>query len=70
MTLFRHRGCESPIIEYTGTEPLHKGTVMRSKDWRKPDGEHPDFMGSLLMSCPDCGARIRVSSVYLEEVER
>lgn len=67
MTPFRHKGCTSPAITYTGAEPLQSKPPMRRTDWKLPDGSHPE-PGLMLITCPDCGKTIPVSPTALEEL--
>lgn len=67
MTLYRHRGCESPIARYIGEEPLATGQKMRSRDWQLADGSRIGY-GEKMPSCPDCGEQMQPNRHWLEPV--
>ena len=66
--LYRHRGCESPVLRYMGDAPLVPGTPIRSGDWQRADGSRP-LPGERIGECPDCGEPVVMASHWLEEIE-
>jgi len=65
-TLYRHRGCETPVLRYVGDEPLVAGMRVRTQDWQLQDGSRPQ-PGERMPNCPDCGEPVQLKSTWLEQ---
>lgn len=65
--LYRHQGCETPMLRYMGNEPDPLGApLLRHGDWQLPSGRRMD--GPELLVCPDCGEDVLVASSTLEKI--
>ena len=65
-TRLKHRGCVSECIRYIGNTPLAHFPIMKSSEWRFPDGSRPAVCSLMCVRCPDCQQMLGISSSVLE----
>lgn len=68
MVRFRHKGCRSEVIRYTGEAELVPGMRLISSEWLLPNGKQPDRFQMPL--CPDCGRAVATGQYGDNGLER